>query len=134
VVDYNKQAQLTGAWFAPKLYIVDTYSPYKTFKYINTGKSRYVTLNDTERNNDVKKDKFIEIKAVGEMDAFYHTIAGPDNFPKREYIFGDKEKGHELLALGTSSYDREKNMLVTLRLSKESASDRDVSLIWLQPQ
>ena len=134
VVDYTKQAQVAAAWFAPKLYIVDTYSPYKIFKYINTGKSRYLCFNDTERNNDVQKDKFVEIRAVGEMDAFYNTLTGTNNFPKREYIFGDKEKGHELLAFGTSNYNIEKNVLVTLRLSKESPSDREVSLIWLQPQ
>ena len=134
VADYTNQAELSAAWFAPKLYIIDTYSPYKIYKYINTGKARYVFLNDTERNNEVKKDKFVEIRAVGEMDAFYHTLSGTDNFPKREYVFGDKEKGHELLALGTSNYNREKNVLVTLRLSKESPSDREVSLVWLQPQ
>ena len=134
VVDYSKQAQLAAVWFAPKLYIIDTYSPYKIFKYINTGKNRYVCLNDTERNNEVKKDKFVEIRAVGEMDAFYHILAGSDNFPKRDYIFGDKEKGHELLALGTSNYNREKNILVTLRLSKQSPADREVSVIWLQPE
>ena len=68
------------------------------------------------------------------MDAFYHILAGSDNFPKRDYIFGDKEKGHELLALGTSNYNREKNILVTLRLSKQSPADREVSVIWLQPE
>lgn len=134
VVDYTRQGVLSAAWFAPKLYIVDLYSPYKIYKYINTGKTRYICLNDTERNNDVKKDKFIEIKAVGEMDAFYHVLSGADNFPKREYVFGDKEKGHELLALGTSNYNREKNLLVTLRLSKESPGDKEVSLVWLQPE
>lgn len=134
VVDYTNQAKITASWFAPKLYITDTYSPYKVFKYINTGKSRYVCLNDTERNNEVEKDKFVEIRAVGEMDAFYHALSGTNNFPKREYIFGDKEKGHELLAFGTSNYNREKNILVTLRLSKDSPADKEVSLIWLQPQ
>jgi len=134
VVDYNKQAELTAAWFAPKLYVADTYSPYKVFRYINTGKTRYIFLNDTERNNEVKKDKFVEIRAVGEMDAFYHVLAGTDNFPKREYVFGDKEKGHELLAFGTSNYNREKNVLVTLRLSKTTPADREVSLVWLQPE
>lgn len=134
VVDYDKQGKIDAFWFAPKLFIVDTYSPYKVFKYINTGKSRYICFNDTERNNDAKGDNFVEIRAVAELDAFNYKLSGTDNFPKREYIFGDKEKGHELLAFGTSNYNREKNTLVTLRLSKQSLTDKEVSLIWLQPE
>ena len=134
VVDYTAKASISKAYFAPKLFIKDTYSPYKEFVYINSGKKSYICFNDTERNNEVKKDKFVEIKAVAELDAFYYPLTGSDIFPKRDYVFGDKEKGHELLSFGISHYDRKNNVIATLRLSKESITDKAVSLVWLQPQ
>ena len=134
VADHSKQGVMTNAYFAPKLFIVDTYSPYKQFKYINTGKNSYICFNDTERNNDAKKNKFVEIRGVGELDAFYYKKSGTESFPGRNYLLGHKEKGHDLLAFGTSYYDKDKNLLITLRLTKDSPSDNNVNLIWLQPE
>jgi len=67
---------------------------YKSFVYLNGSKSNYILFNDTERNNEVKKDKFAEVQGVADCDAFSYKLTGNDLFPKREYAFGEPAKGH----------------------------------------
>lgn len=107
---------------------------YKSFVYLNGNKSNYIFFNDTERNNEVKKDKFAEVQGVADCDAFLYKLTGNDLFPKREYAFGEPVKGHILALFSASDYDKETNTYVTIKLNKESARDKMVSLVWLQPQ
>lgn len=108
---------------------------YKSFAYLNGINKNYILFNDTERNNEVKKDKFVEVQGVSDCDAFMYKLTGSDVAPKREYAFGaPAAKGHILALYAISDYDRNKNVYATLRLDKESPTNKEVKLVWLQPQ
>jgi hypothetical protein len=106
---------------------------YKSFIYLNSIKGNYILFNDTERNNEVKKDKFVEIQAIKDCEAFMYKLTGSDIFPKREYTFGvPAAKEHHLVLYSVSDYDRKNNVFITL--DKNPGSDKEVKLVWLQPQ
>jgi hypothetical protein len=107
---------------------------YKSFAYLSGSKGSYIFFNDSERNNEVKKDKFAEIQGVMDCDAFMYKLTGTDIFPKREYLFGEPAKGHMLALFTVSAFDKQTDTYVTIKLNKESARDKMVNLVWLQAQ
>ncbi|HMI77343.1 MAG TPA: hypothetical protein VK484_01050 [Ferruginibacter sp.] len=104
---------------------------YKSFAYLNGVNKNYVLFNDTERNNEVNKDKFVEVQAISECDAFMYELTGNDVFPKREYTLGKSAnvKEHNLLMYAVADYDKKNNVYVTLRLDKEEGANKDVKLV-----
>ncbi len=105
---------------------------YKPFKYIDGPKGRFIFFNDTERNNEVKKDKFVEVQGVLDCDAFIHKLSGTEIFPPRAYAFGEPKKGHTLAMFSVSEYQRETNTMVTLK--NEAGRSKKVKMVWLQPE
>lgn len=135
VMNYNSKDEVLSGYVVPKSYNEDTYSQYKSPLYIARGNSRYMLINDTERNNDFKKDKLVTITGVSECDAFLYNLSGEEIVPKRDYFFGpNTESGHNLGAFRTSSYNSSNGMLVTLKLNKKSPFNKAVSVIWIQVQ
>lgn len=107
---------------------------YKSYAYLGCSKGQYILFNDSERNNEVKKDKFAEIQSVAGCDAFTYRSVGKELFPVREYLFGRPDKGNTMALFLGSDFDAASNTFVTLKLTKESARDKLVSLVWLQPE
>ncbi|MFM6924382.1 MAG: hypothetical protein ACKOU7_02695 [Ferruginibacter sp.] len=154
VATYDQKGILASAYLVPKEHwvIFQELSPfyharregsaqllyrgnqYKSFAYLNGVSKNYILFNDTERNNEVKKDKFVEVQGVSDCDAFMYKLAGNDVAPKREYAFGAPAKGHTLALYAISDYDKKSNVYVTLKLDKESPANKEVKLVWLQPQ
>lgn len=152
---YNKDAAFVSAYLIPKAHwiIFQGLYPfyharrenssqklyrgnqYKSFAYLNGSNKNYIFFNDSERNNDVKKDKFVEIQGIGDSDAFMYQLSGTDVFPKREYAFGVSEKkGHNLALFSISTYNKANNIFTTLKLDKETIKSKEIKLVWLQPQ
>ena len=105
---------------------------YKSFVYLTSLKGKYIFFNDTERNNEVKNDKFVEVQGVEDCDAFMYKLTGSDLFPKREYAFGETKKGHTLAMFSVSDYDKKTNTYVTLEL--DNTREKKVKIVWLQPE
>ena len=90
-------------------------------------------INDTERNNDVKKDKFVTIVGVSDCDAFIYKLCGDDIVTRRDYFFdAGGETGHNLASFKVSDYDATKGMLVIMKLNKKSSDNKAVSMVWMQ--
>lgn len=148
----NRQGKLLSSYLVPKehwiifteLYITYHYkqeanaqivwkgNQYKPFKYIDGAKGRFIFFNDTERNIDVKKDRFTEVQAVTDCDAFMFKLSDSDFFPKRAYAFGEPGKGHTIAMFSASEYDKKTNTLVALKL--DNTRNKKVKLVWLQPE
>jgi hypothetical protein len=106
---------------------------YKPFQYIDGPKGKFIFFNDTERNNDVTKDKFAEVQAVADCDAFMYKLSGTEVFSKREYAFGEPEKkGHTIAMFSVSAYDKKTNTYVTLKL--DDTRKKKIKMVWLQPE
>ena len=155
VATYDQNGMLTSSYLIPKEHwvIFQELSPfyharregsaqqlyrgnqYKSFAYLNGSNKNYILFNDTERNNEVKKDKFVEVQGISDCDAFMYKLTGNEVVPKREYYFGVTASKSNILALyAISDYDKMKNVYVTLKLNKEKATNKEVKLVWLQPQ
>ena len=156
VATYDQNAKLVFNYLVPKAHwvIFQELSPfyharregtaqalyrgnqYKSFAYLNGTNKNYILFNDTERNNDVKKDKFVEVEGISDCDAFLYNLSGNDIIPKREYAFAATadSKEHNLALYAISDYDKKNNVYVTLRLDKETRASKQVKLVWLQPQ
>jgi hypothetical protein len=134
VMNYNNKGEVTSGYIVPKLYNLDRYSQYKSFLYLDCGKNKFMAINDTERNNEVKKDKFVIINGVSECDAFIYNLSGDEIVPKREYLFGTGDSGHNLTPFKISDYDPATNTLITLKLNKKSPTNKAVSVVWMQLQ
>jgi hypothetical protein len=134
IMNYNSKDEVVSGYVVPKLYNENNYSQYKSPLYIAVGNNRYMAINDTERNNDVKKDKFVTIVGVSDSDAFLYKLEGDELVPKRDYIFGSGEAGHNLASFKISDYNAATNTLVTLKLNKKSPTNKAVSVVWMQPQ
>ena len=119
---------------------------YKSFVFINGAKNNYILFNDTERNNDIvnakkgarfgsdTRSKLVRVMGMtGDCDAFMYKLTGDDVLPKREYLFGEKEKGHALALLTISDYNRKNNTYATLMLDKSNTKSKMVSVVWQQP-
>jgi hypothetical protein len=104
---------------------------YKSFFYISGVKGNYLLFNDTQRNDEVKGDKFVDVQGVADCNAYIYKISPGLDFPQRDYLFGKPEKGNTLLMFLASDYNPATNTLVTLKLAKESARDKDISMVWL---
>ena len=148
----NSQGKLLSSYLVPKehwiifteLYITYHYkqeanaqivwkgNQYKPFKYIDGAKGRFIFFNDTERNIDVKKDRFTEVQGVTDCDAFMFKLSDSDFFPKRAYAFGEPGKGHTIAMFSASEYDKKTNTLVALKL--DNTRNKKVKLVWLQPE
>ena len=148
----NREGQLLSSYLVPKehwvifteLYITYHYkqeanaqivwrgNQYKPFKYIDGSKGRFIFFNDTERNNDVKKDRFAEVQGIADCDAFMNKLTGNEIFPQRAYAFGEPDKGHSIALFAASEYDRKTNTLVTLKL--DDTKKKKVKIVWLQPE
>lgn len=107
---------------------------YKSFNYLSTKGGSYLFINDSERNNEVKNDKLVEIQGMENCDAFSYKLGGADIIPRRDYFFGQPAKGHALALFQASDYDSQTGVYVTLKLVKESARDNQVTLVWMQMQ
>jgi hypothetical protein len=134
VMNYNSKGEVVSGYIVPKSFNDNTFSYFKSFLYLDAGKNKYMMINDTERNNDVKKDKYVTITGVSECDAFFYNLTGDNIVPKRDYIFGSNADGHNLCFFRVSNYNKATNTLVTLKLNKKSPGDKYVKLVWLQPQ
>lgn len=140
VSKYTSEGEVASATFVPKMYKSEVLSfkprnekpakPYKSFLYVNGVTKPYLLINDTERNNGVKKDKdIVKVEGIKASDAFYY-VTGNDIFPGRDYVFGKQAKGHLLASFGMSNYNRATNTLVTFKLSPD---DDNVRVVWLKP-
>lgn len=107
---------------------------YKSYAYLNSPQGQYILFNDTERNNEVTKDKFAEVQSVSDCNAFVYKLTPGKLFPQREYLFGKPEKENTIAMFLVSDCDTATNTYVTLKLAKESARDKMINLVWLQPQ
>lgn len=107
---------------------------YKSYAYVNSPQGQYILFNDTERNNEVNKDKFAEVQSVSDCNAFVYKLKPGELFAQREYLFGKPDKGNTIAMFLVSDFDTATNIYVTLKLTKESARDKMISVIWLQPQ
>lgn len=118
---------------------------YKSFVYLGSMKKQFILFNDTEKNNDLKGEKLVSVNGVmmrskltmvmgvtGDCDAFMYELTGNDIMPKREYLFGEKDKGHALALLPVSAYNKQNNMLVTIRLDKKTDRNKTISIVWLE--
>ena len=163
VSNYDKNGSLVSDYFVHKsnwvyitdlgpLYISDRETgaqqlfkgnQYKSFAFINGIKNKYIVFNDTERNNDIKDEKFMRVDGglergkivmvqgiTGDCDAFMYKLTGNDIIPKREYAFGNREQGHTLSVFTVADYNKKTNTYVTLMLDKASRKDKMVKLVW----
>ena len=133
VANYDANGETLSTYIIPKLFMTDGYSEYKKYLLVGAGKNKYMCINDTRRNNDVKGDKFIELVGVADADAFYYPLNGSDPFPKRAYVFGEKKDIRELCGFKVSDYDSKRNLLAILKLTKTNSS-AEVSIVWMKPQ
>ena len=133
ILNYNNNGEVLSGYVVPKLYNVNSTGLYKSFLYINAGKNKYIAINDTERNNEVKKDKFVEVNEVNKCDAFLYPLRGNELVPKRDYIFGSGETGNNIASFRVSDYNKITNTLVTLKLNKKTPTDNAATLVWMQP-
>lgn len=106
---------------------------YKSYAYLNSSQGQYLLFNDTERNNEVKNDKFAEIQGISDCDAFMYKLSPGELFPKREYLFGKQEKGNTIAMFLVSDFDDATNTFVTIKLAKETARDKMINLVWMRP-
>ncbi|TDW96893.1 hypothetical protein [Dinghuibacter silviterrae] len=110
---------------------------YKSFAYIDGANKSYVLFNDIEKNGEsAKKGKLTTIRTVTECDGFYFPLEGADLMPDRQFVFGraENKKEHDLAVYGVSDYDRDNNVYTTLELDKEGRRDKQVRVVWLQPE
>lgn len=120
---------------------------YKSFSFIDGTKNKYILFNDTEKNNDItntklvlksgtlSRSKLIRVSGItGDCDAFKYTLTGIDILPKRDYLFGERDKGHFLAAVTISSYNKTNNIYATLMLDKINTRNKMVSVVWQEPQ
>ena len=119
---------------------------YKSFAFINGAQNNYILFNDTKRNNDIvnakkgarfgsdTRSKLVRVMGMtGDCDAFMYKLTGDEVLPKREYLFGEKEKGHALALLTISDYNRKNNTYATLMLDKSNTKTKMVSVVWQKP-
>ncbi len=147
VSTYSKTGELKSSYLVPKDYWIDNASSmsygggfgnqYKRFAYINGNEKSYILINDTRRNIEkIEKNKEpIQIKGVGDCDAFYFPLTGSDPVPQRKYLFGesDDKKERSLSPFGIATYDRENDIFIVLKLNKEGRKE-SVNVAWLKPQ
>ena len=119
---------------------------YKSFAFINGAQNNYILFNDTKRNNDIvnakkgsrfgsdTRSKLVRVMGMtGDCDAFMYKLTGDEVLPKREYLFGEKEKGHALALLTISDYNKKNNTYATLMLDKNNTRSKMVSVVWQEP-
>ena len=147
VVTYDRSGDIRSSYMIPKNFWIDNANSlsygggfgnqYKRFAYINGNDKSYILLNDTRRNIEkLANDKDpIQIQGVGDCDAFYFPLTGTDPIPARKYLFGesDDKKERNLAPFGISTYDKENDVFIVLRLNKDGR-DKNVNLLWLKPQ
>ena len=154
--NYNAAGTVTNSYFVPKSHLVTNRwmkpfyhserqhmgqklefgNQFKSFTYLDGAKKSYILFNDVEENRErLKKGKVTTIQGVSDCDAYYFNVSGTDIVPEREFVFGkpDGRKQHNLGLFTISEYDREKNMLVTLKLENDGG-DKLVKVVWLQPE
>jgi hypothetical protein len=146
-VDYSRTGGAINSYIIPKNYWEyphSTKSPaagfgnqYKRFIYIKNGSKKYVLMNDT-RNNIERLEQGgepIQIMSSVNCDAFYFPLTGDGPIPERKYLYG-KTKDEEPRSpspFGIAVYDKENDLLITLRLSKDEKK-KSVSVVWLKPE
>jgi hypothetical protein len=147
VVTYDMFGTISSSYLVPKNFWIDNAgslsfaggfgNEYKKFAYINGNDKSYILINDTRRNIEkLAEDKDpVQIKGVGDCDAFYFPLTGNDPIPPRKYFFGEADEKNErnLAPFGISAYDKENDVFIVLRLNKDG-KDKSVNLLWLKPQ
>ena len=91
-------------------------------------------INDTRRNNKVSKNNYAEVGGIGDCDAFYYKLEGTDNFPGRDYVFGDQDKGRLLTANRYANYNKNENILTVMKLAIIPGKPKQCTIVWMQPQ
>ncbi len=110
---------------------------FKSFAYLNGKAKSYVLFNDIERNGEsIKKGKVTRVFSVGECDGYYFDVTGNNVLPERKFVFPTSKdnSAHNLGLFAISDYDRERNIYITLKLVKEGRREKNVQLVWLQPE
>jgi hypothetical protein len=133
-MSYAPDGKVLSGYIVPKLYNTNIYSYFKSPLYLEVGKDKYVGINDSERNNEVKKNKFVTILGLGDCDAFLYKLDGSALVPERSMLFGSNKDGHNLAAFIVSDYNESTNTLVVLKLNRKLPKNKAVSLVWMQPQ
>lgn len=160
VIEYNKAGNKTNSTLIPKDHMLNTsiiigggavYSgplahsyrrsgealgggnQYKSFTFLNGKNKNYIFINDIEENDKkIEKGKITEIKGVGACDAFVFETKSGEVMPHRKFLFGEPDgRNHNLAMLGLCDYNRETNLMATLRLYVEGR-DRKVRVVWLK--
>ncbi|QEC69987.1 hypothetical protein FRZ67_22795 [Panacibacter ginsenosidivorans] len=107
---------------------------YKEFLYITMNGKPYVFMNDLQENEErIQKGKVSRVIGVGECDAYTFELQGKDVVLHRKYFFGEPEKGHTLCLFSECDYNKEKNILATIKLQL-GGKNKGMSLVWMQPK
>lgn len=156
IIEYNTDGTEKAAYYIPKSQRVkdiprsiyysfrdetgvklDDGTQFKSFYFFNGKNKRYVLMNEIARNQDKVDDgkKVTVIQGLDECEAFSFEIGNGDNMPKRQVVFADKEhkKEKDMALFAISDFDRENNVLVTLKL-EHIKGNKEVKLVWLQPE
>lgn len=156
IIEYNADGTEKGVYYIPKSQKVqeipraiyysfrdetgvklDKGNQFKSFYFFNGKNKRYVLMNDIEENQERidKGKKVVTIQGLGDCDAYSFELLSGENMPKRKLVFEDKEhkKEKDMALFAMSDFDRENNVLVTLKL-EHVKNNKQVKLVWLQPE
>lgn len=131
VANYTIDGKIQSSYMVPKIYNTNNFSEYKIPFYVNAGKTKYMLLNDTEKNNNPTKG-YVPIIGVSDTDAFIYKLDGDKFVPEREMIFGSGGNWHNLAALPASNFNG--NTFITLKLNKKDSNNKAASLVWIELQ
>jgi hypothetical protein len=156
IINYDKDGTEKGAFYIPKSQKVYSlpdmmyYSyreesaislswgiQYKSFYYLNGKNQNYVFINDIEKNQEKIDDKkrVTTIQGLEDCEAYGFAINKGTEMPKRQLVFTDKDskKEKDIALFTVSAYDREHNILTTLKRER-TGRDKSVKIVWMQPQ
>jgi hypothetical protein len=156
IINYDKGGTEKGAFYIPKSQRVYSlpdmmyYSyreesaislswgiQYKSFYYLNGKNQNYVFINDIEKNQEKIDDKkrVTTIQGLEDCEAYGFAINKGTEMPKRQLVFTDKDskKEKDIALFTVSAYDREHNILTTLKRER-TGRDKSVKIVWMQPQ
>jgi hypothetical protein len=109
---------------------------FKIYTYFNSRTKPYLFINDVDENSSkAKKGKLTTIQGMKDCDAYYYDPKQTGILTDRKYLFAESDKNHNnyLCISSASNYDKEKNILVTLKV-KPDGKNRGMQIIWLQPE
>jgi len=104
---------------------------YKSFAFANSKNGNYIFFNDVFENVERfnKGQRPIKLQGIGAADAFVCKMK--DGILSRELLFGEfNKKLHNIMNISVFDYDKELNILVTLKL--DIKREKFVKLIWVK--